>query len=99
MKLDRDLSFLKEVSKNDRKLISGGAIVTGSSTGNGESSSSSSSSSFSFVTTRDGVTTGRTSGRTSSTIIVNGKVIKSEDKSFDFPINSPFSFSIESRVD
>ncbi len=96
MKLDHDLSFLKEISKNDLKLISGGGTVSNSFSG--EYSSSSSSSSFAFVTSRDGVSSGR--GRTARTIIINGKVIKSEDKSFNFgPVNGPLSISIESSAD
>jgi hypothetical protein len=98
MNLTHDLSFLKDVSKNDRKLICGGGTVSNSFTGDYSSSSSSSSSSFSFVSSRNGVSSG--SGRTSRTIVVNGKVIKSEDKSFNFgPVNGPISISIESIVD
>lgn len=97
MNLTHDLSFLKDVSTNDRKLISGGGTVSISSTGDYSSSSSASSSSFSY-SSRDGVSSG--SGRASRTIVVNGKVIKSEDKSFNFgPVNGPLSISIESSVD
>ena len=88
--LDHELSFLKDVSKNDLKLISGGAT--------GKYSSSSSSSSSSFVSSRNGVSSG--SGRTTRIVEIDGVVVKSEDKSFNFgPISGPFSFSIESSVD
>lgn len=97
MNLTHDLSFLKDVSKNDQKLISGGGTVSISSTGDYSSSSSSSSSSFSY-TSRDGVSRG--GGRTSSVIKINGVVVKSEEKSFNLgPINEPFTLSIESSVD
>jgi hypothetical protein len=96
MNLTHDLSFLKDLSKNDRKLICGGGKVSISVSG--ESSSSSSSSSSSFVYSSDGVSRG--GGRTSSTRTINGVVVKSDDKSFNFgPISGPFSFSIESSVD
>jgi hypothetical protein len=98
MNLTHDLSFLKDVSKNDRKLISGGATVSGSFTGTGSSSSSTASSSFSYSTSRDGVSRG--SGRTARTITINGVVVKSEDKSFNIgPVNGPISFSFDSSVD
>jgi hypothetical protein len=98
MNLTHDLSFLKDVSKNDRKLICGGGKVSSSFTGDYSSSSSSSSSSFVYSSSRDGVSRG--SGRTSSTRTINGVVVKSDDKSFNFgPISGPFSFSIESTID
>ena len=88
--LDRELSFLKEVSKNDRKLISGGAA--------GKYRSTSSVSATSFISSRNGVASG--SGRTSSTVEIDGVVVKSDEKSFNFgPISGPFSFSIESSTD
>jgi hypothetical protein len=94
MNLTHDLSFLKDISKNDRKLISGGGKVFSSFTGD----YSSASSSFAYSTSRDGVSSG--SGRTSTTRTINGVVVKSDDKSFNFgPINGPFSFSIESTID
>lgn len=110
MKLDHDLSFLNEISKSDLKSISGGGnyrfnrvgsfeINRGDGTqisSEGGSSSSASSSAFGF--SRNGVSTG--GGRSSRKITVNGKVIKSEDKSFSFgPVEGPFRISIESSVD
>ncbi len=107
MNLTHDLSFLKEISTNDRKLISGGGFRfnrVGSfqfNRGNGiqindESGSSSSSSSSVSFSSRNGVG----SGRTSRKITVNGKVITSEDKSFSLgPNDGPISISIESSTD
>jgi hypothetical protein len=103
MNLTHDLSFLKDVSKNDRKLISGGATVSGSFSGTGSSSSSSSSSSSYSISFKDGVYTGR--GRTSGETKIDGVVTDSFDKSFDYgpsrvrPSFGSFSFSIGSRVD
>jgi hypothetical protein len=97
MNLTHDLSFLKDVSKNDQKLISGGAKVSSFFSGDGSSSSSASSSSFTY-SSRNGVSSG--SGRTSSIIKINGVVVKSEEKSINLgPINEPFTLSIESSVD
>jgi hypothetical protein len=96
MNLTHDLSFLKDVSKNDRKLISGGASVSGSFTGEGSSSSFTFSSSFSSLSV-DGVYTGN--GRTVSETKINGIVTESEDKSFNFgPSREPFSFSFKNRT-
>ena len=99
MNLTHDLSFLKEISTNDRKLISGGGFRFNRGNGiqiNDESGSSSSSSSSVSFSSRNGVG----SGRTSRKITVNGKVITSEDKSFSLgPNDGPISISIESSTD
>jgi hypothetical protein len=109
MNLTHDLSFLKDVSKNDLKSIVGGgfnfnrvrSFQINRANGvqiNGGDGSSSSVSSFVVGSSRNGVSTG--SGRTSRTITVNGKVIESDEKSFNFgPGEGPFSISIENRVD
>ena len=88
MNLDRDLSFLKDVSKDDLKLISGGGTTV----------STSSSSVFVSSSARNGLSSG--SGRTFSSQTVDGVVVKSDEKSFTFgPSSEPFSISIESSVD
>ena len=88
MNLDRDLSCLKDVSKDDLKLISGGGTTV----------STASSRVFVSSSFRNGLSSG--SGRSFSIKTVDGVVTKSDEKSFTFgPSSEPFSISIESSVD